>query len=107
MRKVTFEIALPVREMCPQWISFIHEVNRIAKEGGAKEAPFGAPIIETGGVERYKEATITHGKREVKREIGVLEIGIITFRAATERMASWFLAASQKYDEANVRCVGA
>lgn len=103
MRKVKFEIALPVREIAPQWINFIHEVNRIAKEGGYRKAPFGAPITETSGVERYEEATITHNKREA----GTIEIGIVTFRAATERMARWFHAASLKNDEANVRCVGA
>jgi len=103
MRKVKFEIALPVRDVCPQWCSFIHEVNRIAKAGGYTKKPFGAPVLETGGVERYEEATITHGKREA----GAVEIGIVTFRAATERMARWFHAASLKYDQANVRCVGA
>lgn len=110
IKATTFEIALPVKDVSPQWIRFIHEVNWLARHAGQPD-PFGVPIQEIDhghaegddadyvsdiGIEIYPEVLIVHTKK-VNRTIGVAR-----FEPQSSRVGALMVEAAKKFDEANM-----
>jgi hypothetical protein len=113
IKTTTFEIPIPVREVSPQWINFIHTVNRLAREADQPE-PFGAPIkeIDRGhargefaeytsdiGIEIYPEALIVHTKK-TGGDTGT--IGVTRFEPQSSRVLALMVEAAADWSEANV-----
>ena len=111
MKTTTFEIPLPVKDTMPQWIGFIHEVNRLAK-AAHEPKPFLNPIkeIDRGhrvgddgeeyvsdiGIEVYPEALVIHTKKAEDT------IGVTRFEPQSSRVFALMAKAAEKFDEANV-----
>lgn len=110
MKKTTFEIPLPVQGVAPQWIDFIHTVNRLAREAG-QDQPFGNPVkeIDRGrrvgddaeyvsviGIEIYPEVLIVHTKK------ANATIGVTCFEPQSPRVRDLMTRAAEDYTEANV-----
>ena len=113
MKTTTFELPLPVQEISPpQWIGFIHEVNRLARNAGQTE-PFSQPIqeIDRGhhvgddaeyvsdiGIEIYPEVLIIHTKKA--GDTGT--IGVTRFEPQSSRVRALMMKVANDWSEAGV-----
>lgn len=113
IKTITFETPLPVRDLSPLWISFIHNVDHLARQAGQPE-PFGVPIktVNHGhaegddavyvcdiGIEIYPEVLIVHTKK-TGGDTG--NIGVTCFEPQSLRVRALMIDAATLWPEANV-----
>ena len=110
-----FEVPIPVETVRPQWIQFIHTVNRLAVADGG-EKPFGNPIqeIDKGNYEGATEEAVDYVSDiliEIYPEVLLIHtsktsdtgtIGVARFEPQSSRVRALLLRARPDWSEANV-----